>query len=73
MALGIVFAVIVSILFAVYAVPRKFSQQHVILYTMWMGIAYFVGTVILIAILWGLRIEEPEDLLNPWHLLTVLR
>jgi glucose uptake protein GlcU len=40
---------------------------------MWMGIAYFVGTVILIAILWGLRIEEPEDLLNPWHLLTVLR
>ena len=73
MVLGIVFAVLVSILFAVYAVPRKFSKQHVILYTMWMGIAYFVGTVILMAILWGLRVEEPEDLLNPWHLLTVLR
>jgi glucose uptake protein GlcU len=73
MILGLVFAVIVSILFAVYAVPRKFSQQNVILYTMWMGIAYFIGTVILIFILWGLRIEEPENLLNLWHLLTVLR
>jgi len=73
MVLGLVFAVIVSMLFAVYAVPRKFSKQNVILYTMWMGIAYFVGTIILIAILWGLRIEEPEDLLNPWHLLTILR
>jgi len=73
MVLGLVFAVIVSILFAVYAVPRKFSKQNVVLYTMWMGIAYFVGTIILISILWGLRLEEPEDLLNPWHLLTVLR
>ena len=73
MILGLVFAVIVSVLFAVYAVPRKFSQQNVILYTMWMGMAYFIGTVILISILWGLRIEEPENLLNSWHLLTVLR
>ena len=40
---------------------------------MWMSIAYFIGTIILISILWGLRIEEPENLLNPWHLLTVLR
>ena len=40
---------------------------------MWMGIAYFIGTMILVVILWGLRIEEPENLLNPWHLLTVLR
>jgi len=73
MVLGLVFAVIVSVLFAVYAVPRKFSQQNVILYTMWMGVAYFIGTVILISILWGLRIEEPENLLNPWHVLTILR
>jgi glucose uptake protein GlcU len=73
MILGLVFAGIVSVLFAVYAVPRKFSQQNVILYTMWMSVAYFIGTVILISILWGLRIEEPENLLNLWHLLTVLR
>ena len=73
MVLGLVFAVIVSVLFAVYAVPRKFSKQNVILYTMWMGVAYFIGTIVLISIHWGLRIEKPENLLNPWHLLTVLR
>lgn len=40
---------------------------------MWMGIAYFAGTLILISIIWGLRLEAPENLLNPWHLLTILR
>lgn len=73
MILGIIFSVIVSILFAVYAVPRKYSKQNVILYTMWMGIAYLVGTLILITIVWGFGFERPENLLSPWHLLTVLR
>jgi len=73
MVLGFGFSLIVSILFAVYAVPRKFSKQNVILYTMWMGIAYFFGTIVLISIIWGFGFEEPENLLNPWHLLTVLR
>ena len=73
MILGFIFASLVSILFAVYAVPRKHSKQNVILYTMWMGIAYFIGTIILIAIIWGFGFERPENLLNPWHLLTVLR
>jgi len=40
---------------------------------MWMGIAYFLGTLILIFIIWGFGFEERENLLNPWHLLTVLR
>jgi len=40
---------------------------------MWMGIAYFIGTIALISIIWGLGFEKPENLLNPWHLLTVLR
>lgn len=73
MILGFILAGIVSILFAVYAIPRKHSEQNVILYTMWMGIAYFIGTLILIAIVWGFGFEAPENLLNPWHLLTVLR
>jgi len=73
MALGFIFSIIVSILFAAYAIPRKYSKQNVILYTMWMGIAYFIGTIMGISIIWGFGIEEPEDLLNPWHLLTVLR
>jgi len=73
MILGFVFSFMVSVLFAVYAVPRKYSKQNVILYTMWMGIAYFIGTIVLISIIWGFRFEDPENLLNPWHLLTVLR
>jgi glucose uptake protein GlcU len=40
---------------------------------MWMGVAYFIGTLVLILVVWGFRINEPENLLNPWHLLTVLR
>ena len=73
MILGFIFSLIVSVLFAVYAVPRKFSKQNVILYTMWMGIAYFIGTIILISVIWGFGFEEPENLLSPWHFLTVLR
>ena len=73
MVLGFIFSLFVSILFATYAVPRKYSKQHVILYTMWMGIAYFIGTIILISIIWGFGFEEPENLVSPWHFLTVLR
>ena len=40
---------------------------------MWMGIAYFVGSVVLIAVIWGFGIEKPENLLSPYNLLTVLR
>ena len=73
MILGFIFSIIVSILFSVYAVPRKYSKQNVILYTMFMGIAYFIGSIIIVSILWGFRIEEPENLLNIWHLLTISR
>ena len=70
---GFVFSLIVSVLFAVYAAPRKFSRQNVILYTMWMGIAYFMGALMLVAIVWGFGFEKPENLLNTWHFITVLR
>ena len=70
---GFIFSLIVSVLFAAYAIPRKYSKQNVILYTMWMGIAYFIGTVMCISIIWGFGFAEPENLFNPWHLLTVLR
>ena len=73
MITGFIFSLLVSVLFAAYAAPRKYSKQNVILYTMWMGIAYFTGTVVLIFIIWGLGFEKPENLINPWHLLTVLR
>jgi drug/metabolite transporter (DMT)-like permease len=73
MVLGVLFAVVVSVLFAVYAVPRKFSKQNPVLYTMWVGIAYLAGSVAVCSIVWGLELREQEDLLSRWHLLTALR
>ncbi|MCL1894768.1 MAG: GRP family sugar transporter [Holophagaceae bacterium] len=73
MILGFIFSIVISILFALYAVPRKFSSQNVILYTMWMGVAYCTITIIAISVLWGFGLEPLENLFNPWHFLTVLR
>ena len=70
---GILFAVIVSVLFAVYAVPRKYSKQNATLYTMWVGVAYLVGSVVVCSAVWGLGLREQENLLSPWHVLTALR
>jgi len=70
---GVVFALIVSVLFAVYAVPRKFSKQNTALYAMWVGVAYLVGSVIVCSVVWGFGIREQENLLSRWHLLTALR
>jgi len=73
MILGVLFAIVVSVLFAVYAVPRKFSKQNAVLYTMWVGVAYFIGSVAVCSVVWGLGLREQENLLSPWHLLTALR
>ena len=73
MVLGVLYAVVVSVLFAVYAVPRKFSKQNAVLYTMWIGIAYLAGSVAVCSVVWGLRLQEQENLLSKWHLLTILR
>ncbi|MDR2694384.1 MAG: GRP family sugar transporter [Chitinispirillales bacterium] len=70
---GFILSVLVSLLFAVYAIPRKFSTQNVILYTMWMGVAYFVGTAAAVPALWGGGFERAENLASPWHSLTVAR
>jgi glucose uptake protein GlcU len=73
MFLGVLFSIIVSVLFAVYAVPRKFSKQNATLYTMWTGIAYFLGAVVLCSILWGFRIVASENLGSVWHLASITR
>jgi len=73
MVSGVIFAVIVSVFFAVYAVPRKFSKQNAALYAMWVGVAYLAGSVAVCSVIWGLGLREPENLLSRWHLLTALR
>jgi len=73
MVSGVFFAVIVSVLFAVYAVPRKFSKQNAVLYTMWVGVAYLAGSMAVCSIVWGFGLREQENLFSRWHLLTALR
>ncbi|MDR0310451.1 MAG: GRP family sugar transporter [Acidobacteriota bacterium] len=73
MGSGVIFAVIVSVLFAVYAVPRKFSKQNAVLYTMWVGVAYLAGSVAICSVVWGFGLREQENLFSRWHFLTALR
>ena len=73
MITGVVFSVIVSVLFAAYAVPRKFSKQNPVLYTMWVGAAYLAGSIAVCSVVWGFGLREMENLLSRWHLLTALR
>ena len=73
MVSGVLFAVIVSVLFAVYAVPRKFSKQNPALYTMWVGVAYLAGSIGVCSVVWIFGLREQENLLSRWHLLTALR
>jgi len=73
MVLGVILALVVSIIFAVYAVPRKFSKQNAILYTMWVGLAYFIGSILLCLIVWFFGLREQEVFFSFWHLLTILR
>ena len=70
---GVIFSLIVSVLFAVYAVPRKFSKQNPALYTMWVGAAYFAGSVAVCSAVWGFGLREQENLLDTRHLLSALR
>jgi glucose uptake protein GlcU len=70
---GVVLSVIVSVLFALYAVPRKFSRQNAALYTMWAGVAYLTGRAAVCLTVWGFGLQEQENLFNRWHLLTALR
>ena len=73
MALGVIFSIIVSVLFAVYAVPRKFSSMNAALYTFWTGAAYFAGACLVCAAVWGFGLGEPEDMTSSWHWLSLLR
>jgi len=70
---GVILSLIVSVLFAVYAVPRKYSKQNPALYTMWVGIAYLAGSIAVCSVVWGFGLQEQENLLDTRHLLSALR
>jgi glucose uptake protein GlcU len=73
MFLGIVFSVIVSVFFSLYIIPRKFSRQSPTLYTVFLGLSFFVGSAIWYLIAWGFEIRPRETLFSIWHLLSCLR
>ena len=72
LVLGIIYSVIVSVLFSAYLIPRKFTRQNPFAYTVWIGMAFFAATAILYTIItlcgWGF----PEPLFSTWHLLSML-
>ena len=43
------------------------------LYTMYIGLAYFIGSVIWCSIIWCFQLYPKENLLSWWHLFSVLR
>jgi glucose uptake protein GlcU len=73
MVLGVIFAIIVSVLFATYAIPRKFSRQNAMLYTMWIGIGYLLCSLVFCLIAFGFGLVKHENMLSLWHLWSLLR
>lgn len=49
--LGLIFAVLGSIFYGVYVVPRKLSKQNVFVYTMFVGLGFFSVSVIFFGIM----------------------
>ena len=49
--LGVIFAVLGSIFYGVYVVPRKLSKQNVFVYTMFVGLGFFVASIIFFSIM----------------------
>ena len=72
MFLGIIYAILCSILLSAYSIARKFTKQNAIAYTVWIGIAFFITTAIIygVVVLAGWGVDEP--LISPWHLLSLL-
>lgn len=76
MAWGVILAVIVSILFSLYILPRKFSKQKPTLYMVYVGLAFFVSAALWYFLAWcfnlrGIR-DGQDSLLSVWHLLSCL-
>lgn len=72
MVLGIIYSIIVSILFTLYAVPRKFSKQNVVIYMFFLGLAFSVVSIIIFLCVNWTSIGYKENMFSIWHLLSAL-
>lgn len=70
--IGYIFAIISSMFFTAYVIPKKISKQTPIKYSLFMGIGFFITSIIGFGIN-KITINNPsETLLNPILLLSGL-
>lgn len=68
--MGYLFAVISSLFFTAYVVPKKLSKQTPIKYSMFMGLGFFIVSLIMFCLNKTLYYNSKETLLNPILLLS---
>lgn len=72
MILGYVFALISSLFFTLYVIPKKISKQTPIKYSLFMGLGFFIISIIAFVINKLIVINPKEILTNPILLLSGL-
>lgn len=70
MALGYIFALISSIFFTAYVIPKKISKQIPINYSLFMGLGFFIVSIIMFIINKVTIYNEQEILLSPVLILS---
>jgi len=68
--MGYLFAIISSLFFTAYVVPKKLSKQTPIRYSMFMGLGFFIVSLIMFCLNKTLYYNPKETLLNPILLLS---
>lgn len=70
--MGYIFAIISSLFFTAYIVPKKISKQSPVKYSLFMGLGFFIISIIIYLINRILVPNTKETLLNPILLLSAL-
>ena len=68
--MGYLFAIVSSLFFTAYVVPKKLSKQTPIKYSMFMGLGFFIVSLIMFCLNKTLYYNPKETLLNPILLLS---
>jgi len=70
--IGVLLSIVVSILYSLYIIPRKFSKQSTYHYTLVLGFSFFVCMAVFYAVM-ALTDNVAEELFSWWHVLSALR
>jgi len=69
---GVVYSIIVSILFSLYAIPRKWSKQNVVSYMFFLGLTFSAVSIVFFLCVNWTSIGYRENLFSSWQLLSAL-